>query len=87
VQSQLNHPYLLIYLTIIYILVGCDAGENWFIEILYTLKETCAHCGGKAGNPLPPRFSPLDPYGKYRRIVRSRDINAREQGSSSGKEC
>jgi H/ACA ribonucleoprotein complex subunit 3 len=32
----------------------------------YTLKATCA-CGGKSVNPVPARFSPLDPYGKYRR--------------------
>ncbi|MFA0823234.1 MAG: RNA-protein complex protein Nop10 [Methanomethylovorans sp.] len=53
----------------------------------YVLKEVCTHCGGKAGNPLPPHFSPLDPYGKYRRIARNRDINAREQGNSPRKEC
>lgn len=32
----------------------------------YTLKAAC-QCGGKALNPVPARFSPLDPYGKYRR--------------------
>lgn len=36
---------------------------------LYTLKEACSKCGGPTRNPLPPRFSPKDPYGKYRRLV------------------
>ncbi|MEM0351080.1 MAG: RNA-protein complex protein Nop10 [Archaeoglobaceae archaeon] len=33
----------------------------------YTLKEICQRCGEKTINPIPPRFSPEDPYGKYRR--------------------
>jgi H/ACA ribonucleoprotein complex subunit 3 len=32
----------------------------------YTLKDACP-CGGMPINPVPARFSPLDPYGKYRR--------------------
>lgn len=36
---------------------------------LYTLKGACSKCGGPTRNPLPPRFSPKDPYGKYRRLV------------------
>ncbi|MGA9138827.1 MAG: RNA-protein complex protein Nop10 [Methanocella sp.] len=32
----------------------------------YTLKDTCP-CGGTPINPVPARYSPLDPYGKYRR--------------------
>ncbi len=32
----------------------------------YTLKDTCP-CGGTPVNPVPARYSPLDPYGKYRR--------------------
>ncbi|HMK47546.1 MAG TPA: RNA-protein complex protein Nop10 [Methanocella sp.] len=32
----------------------------------YTLKAICP-CGGKAINPVPARYSPLDPYGRYRR--------------------
>lgn len=35
---------------------------------LYTLKETCPKCGGPTRNPMPPRFSPKDPYAKYRRL-------------------
>ncbi|MEM4524476.1 MAG: RNA-protein complex protein Nop10, partial [Archaeoglobaceae archaeon] len=36
----------------------------------YTLKEICQRCGEKTINPIPPRFSPEDPYGKYRRKLR-----------------
>ncbi len=34
----------------------------------YTLNEKkCSKCGGKVGNPRPPKFSPEDKYGDYRR--------------------
>lgn len=33
----------------------------------YTLKEICGFCGEKTIDPHPPKFSPLDKYGKYRR--------------------
>lgn len=36
----------------------------------YTFKETCPNCGGGTTSPHPSRFSPLDPYGKYRRILK-----------------
>ncbi len=36
----------------------------------YTMKEKCPKCGIKAVNPAPPRFSPADHYGKYRRIMK-----------------
>jgi len=36
----------------------------------YTLKEVCARCGRRTMNPMPPRFSPKDPYGKYRRMMK-----------------
>ncbi len=36
----------------------------------YTLKEKCPICGGKTYMPIPPRFSPEDPYGRYRRKLR-----------------
>ena len=32
----------------------------------YSLKEACV-CGGKAKSPCPPKYSPEDNYGKYRR--------------------
>lgn len=37
---------------------------------VYTLKEFCPSCGGGTVSPHPPRFSPADPYGKYRRILK-----------------
>jgi H/ACA ribonucleoprotein complex subunit 3 len=33
----------------------------------YTMKEKCPKCGGKAISPQPPKYSPEDRYGKYRR--------------------
>ncbi|KYK29869.1 MAG: ribosome biogenesis protein [Candidatus Proteinoplasmatales archaeon SG8-5] len=36
----------------------------------YTLKKECA-CGGSAVTPHPPRFSPEDRYGKYRRQLKA----------------
>ncbi|NOR77985.1 MAG: RNA-protein complex protein Nop10 [Methanophagales archaeon] len=36
----------------------------------YTLNEVCARCGRRTMNPMPPRFSPKDPYGKYRRMMK-----------------
>jgi len=36
----------------------------------YTLKDVCPNCGGHAISPHPPKFSPLDPYGKYRRMLK-----------------
>ncbi len=38
----------------------------------YTLKEVCPKCGGKTIMAIPPRFSPEDPYGKYRRELRKK---------------
>ncbi|RMF56136.1 RNA-protein complex protein Nop10 [Candidatus Woesearchaeota archaeon] len=32
----------------------------------YTMREVCS-CGSKTINPKPPKYSPEDPYGKYRR--------------------
>jgi len=33
----------------------------------YTFKQDCAKCSVKTTNPAPPRFSPEDKYGEYRR--------------------
>ncbi|MBU7013815.1 MAG: RNA-protein complex protein Nop10 [Theionarchaea archaeon] len=35
----------------------------------YTLKDGCA-CGGRADTVKPPRFSPEDKYGEYRRKLK-----------------
>jgi H/ACA ribonucleoprotein complex subunit 3 len=34
------------------------------------LKEYCIDCNEKAGTVKPPRFSPVDKYGKYRRMLK-----------------
>ncbi|MCQ2069929.1 MAG: RNA-protein complex protein Nop10 [archaeon] len=34
----------------------------------YTLKDNCVACSVKTVSPIPPKFSPEDRYGKYRRI-------------------
>ena len=44
---------------------------------VYTLKETCRLCGEPTVSPHPPRFSPQDPYGEYRRRLK-REIMRRE---------
>lgn len=33
----------------------------------YTFKEECLKCNIKTMNPNPPKFSPEDKYGEYRR--------------------
>ena len=36
----------------------------------YTLKEQCPDCGTETISPRPAKFSPHDPYGKYRRQLK-----------------
>ena len=36
----------------------------------FTLSKSCTKCEMRTSNPLPPRFSPEDKYGKYRRMLR-----------------
>ncbi len=40
----------------------------------YTLLGTCPHCGAATGTPHPARFSPQDPYAKYRRALLAEDL-------------
>jgi H/ACA ribonucleoprotein complex subunit 3 len=35
----------------------------------YTLAECCPVCGCPTASAHPPRFSPEDRYGRYRRMV------------------
>jgi len=35
----------------------------------YTLAQRCPACGGPTASAHPPRFSPEDRYGRYRRMV------------------
>ena len=36
----------------------------------YTPKEVCPVCGERTVSAHPPRFSPEDKYGKYRRMAK-----------------
>jgi len=36
---------------------------------MYTLLEICPKCGRMTCPTKPARFSPVDPYGKYRRLL------------------
>ena len=38
---------------------------------LYTLKDDCPKCKARTVMPLPPRYSPEDKYGKYRRQLKA----------------
>ncbi|XGI83761.1 RNA-protein complex protein Nop10 [Halorutilales archaeon Cl-col2-1] len=40
---------------------------------VYSLGETCRVCGKETENSSPPRFSPKDKYGKYRRKTKWED--------------
>ncbi|MFH0859728.1 MAG: RNA-protein complex protein Nop10 [Candidatus Altiarchaeota archaeon] len=33
----------------------------------YTLKSACPKCGARAKTVVPPKYSPEDKYGEYRR--------------------
>ena len=35
----------------------------------YTLGKECPKCSSATHSPLPPRYSPEDRYGKYRRML------------------
>ncbi|MEE3242997.1 MAG: RNA-protein complex protein Nop10 [Candidatus Thermoplasmatota archaeon] len=37
---------------------------------IYTISRLCPQCSESTSNPLPPRFSPQDKYGKYRRMLK-----------------
>ncbi len=36
----------------------------------YTIKGKCPECGQETVRPIPPKYSPLDKYGRYRRKVK-----------------
>lgn len=38
---------------------------------VYTLKDKCPKCGRPAVSPRPPKYSPEDKYGKYRRAAKA----------------
>jgi len=37
---------------------------------IFTISKECPNCSSNTSNPLPPRFSPQDKYGKYRRMLK-----------------
>ncbi|MCK4443222.1 MAG: RNA-protein complex protein Nop10 [Thermoplasmata archaeon] len=37
---------------------------------VYTLMEACSACGGPTVMAIPPRYSPEDKYGDYRRKLK-----------------
>ena len=39
---------------------------------IFTLEKSCAGCQSQTSNPLPPKFSPEDKYGKYRRMLKEK---------------
>ncbi|MBT4936121.1 RNA-protein complex protein Nop10 [Candidatus Woesearchaeota archaeon] len=41
---------------------------------VYTLEETCPQCNAKTVLPKPPKFSPEDKYGDYRRKVKREEL-------------
>jgi H/ACA ribonucleoprotein complex subunit 3 len=43
----------------------------------FLLNEKC-DCGGKAVSPMPPKYSPEDKYGSYRR--RAKEEELKEKG-------
>ncbi len=47
----------------------------------YTMKENCPLCGKQTLIMEPPRYSPQDKYGKYRRLVKFKELE--EEGSKS----
>jgi len=36
---------------------------------VYTFRDICQKCDKKTVNPEPPKYSPEDKYGKYRRMI------------------
>ncbi len=39
---------------------------------IYTFKDRCPSCGAETASAHPPRFSPEDKYGKYRRLAKKK---------------
>jgi len=50
---------------------------------LYNPKLKCQKCGGELINPKPPKFSPIDKYGKYRREYFKEEFKNRFEGSAN----
>jgi H/ACA ribonucleoprotein complex subunit 3 len=48
----------------------------------YTLRDQCVPCGKKTVRPYPMKFSPQDPYGKYRRQLKKEDNYGEKKNSN-----
>lgn len=40
---------------------------------IYTMKESCPECNSKTIDNKPPKYSPEDKYGKYRRETKRKE--------------
>ncbi|MEF8848378.1 MAG: RNA-protein complex protein Nop10 [Candidatus Thermoplasmatota archaeon] len=40
----------------------------------YSMDDICSNCKGKTISKKPPRYSPQDNYGKYRRKLKKQNI-------------
>ena len=47
------------------------------VDHRYTLKSSCPQCGQPTVSPQPPRYSPDDPYGQYRRQAKEEALRAK----------
>jgi H/ACA ribonucleoprotein complex subunit 3 len=43
----------------------------------YTIKDVCPLCNGSVVSHKPPKYSPEDKYGKFRREVKSKEYQAK----------
>jgi len=43
----------------------------------YTMGDRCSRCDEKAVVPVPPRYSPDDKWGEYRRRLRKENLDER----------
>ncbi|WP_292466315.1 nucleolar RNA-binding Nop10p family protein [Methanolobus sp.] len=44
----------------------------------YTMETVCKQCSFNTVRPQPAKFSPKDPYGRYRRIARKEGDQCRK---------
>lgn len=44
----------------------------------YTITNKCS-CGGEVGEVYPPKYSPEDKYGKYRRILKKQLLKEKKE--------
>ncbi|HMK53481.1 MAG TPA: RNA-protein complex protein Nop10 [Methanobacteriaceae archaeon] len=42
----------------------------------YTIQNQCPYCGGGVKVVYPPKYSPEDKYGKYRRMLKEQSQQA-----------